>query len=94
MNKQIKFTVKEINEFKYIKDGVLYTVEAVNFSSFAGNPSFNAEIDGEIRSIIYILDTGVWLYDNEIDVDLDERVYCRFPYKVKSFEHTYQIIKV
>lgn len=94
MNKQIKFTSKEINEFKYVKGGVLYTVEVVNFSNFAGNPSFNAEIDGEIRSIIYILDTGTWLYGNEIDVNLDERVYCKFPYEVKSFEHTYQIIEV
>lgn len=94
MNKQFNFTVKEVNEFKYVKGGVLYTVEAVNFSNFVGNPSFNAEIDGEIRSIIYILDTGVWLYDNEIDVDLDERVYCRFPYEVKSFEHTYQVVEV
>ena len=93
MNKQIKFTAKEVNEFKYVKDEVLYTVEAVNFSIFAGNPSFNAEIAGEIRSIIYILDTNTWLYDNEIDVDLDERVYCRFPYEVKSFEHTYKIIE-
>ena len=93
MNKQFKFTFKEVNEFKYVKNGILYTVEAVNFSNFAGNPSFNAEIDGEIRSIIYILDTNIWLYDNEIDVDLDERVYCRFPYEVKSFEHTYQIIE-
>ena len=94
MNKQFKFTVKEVNEFKYVKNGILYTVEAVNFSNFAGNPSFNAEIDGDIRSIIYILDTGAWLYDNEIDVDLDERVYCKFPYEVKSFEHTYQIVEV
>ena len=93
MNKQVKFTVKEVNEFKYMKDGILYTVEAVNLSNFSGNTSFNAEIDGEIRSIIYILDTGVWLYDNEIDVNLNERVYCRFPYEVKSFEHTYQIIE-
>ena len=94
MSKNFIFTVKEINEFKYIKNGVLYTVEAVNFSKFAGDISFNAEIDGEIRSIIYILDTGAWLYDNEIDVDLDERAYCRFPYEVKSFEHTYKIIEV
>lgn len=93
MSKNFKFTVKEVNEFKYVKNGILYTVEAVNFSNFAGNPSFNAEIDGEIRSIIYILDTSTWLYDNEIDVDLDERVYCRFPYEVKSFEHTYKIIE-
>lgn len=93
MNKQIKFTAKEVNEFKYVKDEVLYTVEAVNFSIFAGNPSFSAEIDDEIRSIIYILDTNTWLYDNEIDVDLDERVYCKFPYEVKSFEHTYKIIE-
>ena len=93
MNKQVKFTVKEVNEFKYMKDGILYTVEAVNLSNFSGNTSFNDEIDGEIRSIIYILDTGVWLYDNEIDVNLNERVYCRFPYEVKSFEHTYQIIE-
>ena len=93
MNKQIKFTAKEVNESKYVKDEVLYTVEAVNFSIFAGNPSFNAEIDGEIRSIIYVLDTNTWLYDNEIDVDLDERVYCKFPYEVKSFEHTYKIIE-
>ena len=89
MSKNFKFTVKEVNEFKYVKNGILYTVEAVNFSNFAGNPSFNAEIDGEIRSIIYILDTGAWLYDNK----LDERAYCRFPYEVKSFEHTYQIIE-
>ena len=52
-----------------------------------------AEIDGEIRSIIYILDTGAWLYDNKIDVNLNEKVYCRFPYEVKSFEHTYKIIE-
>ena len=58
------------------------------------NRKKRAEIDGEIRSIIYILDTGDWLYDNEIDVNLNERVYCRFPYEVKSFEHTYQIIEV
>ena len=90
MSKNFKFIVKEVNEFKYVKNGILYTVEAVNFSNFAGNPSFNAEIDGEIRSIIYILDTGAWLYDNK----LDERAYCRFPYEVKSFEHTYQIIEV
>ena len=70
------FKTKEVNEFKYVKNRILYTVEAVNFSNFAGNPSFNAEIDGEIRSIIYILDTGAWLYDNAIDVDLDERVSC------------------
>ena len=89
MSKNFKFTVKEMNEFKYVKNGILYTVEAVNFSNFAGNPSFNAEIDGEIRSIIYILDTGAWLYDNK----LDEKAYCRFPYEVKSFEHTYQIIE-
>ena len=89
MSKNFKFTVKEVNEFKYVKNGILYTVEAVNFSNFAGNPSFNAEIDGEIRSIIYILDTGAWLYDNK----LDERAYCRFPYEVKSFEHTYKIIE-
>ena len=89
MSKNFKFTVKEVNEFKYVKNGILYTVEAVNFSNFAGNPSFNAEIDGEIRSIIYILDTGAWLYDNK----LDEKAYCRFPYEVKSFEHTYQIIE-
>ena len=94
MNKQIKFTAREVNEFKYVKDEVLYTVEAVNFSIFAGNPSFSAEIEGEIRSIIYVLDTNTWLYDNEIDVDLDERVYCKFPYEVKSFEHTYKIIEV
>ena len=87
------FKAKEVNEFKYVKNGILYTVEAANFSKFAGDISFNAEIDGEIRSIIYILDTGAWLYDNEIDVDLDERVYCRFPYEVKSFEHTYKIIE-
>ena len=87
------FKTKEVNEFKYVKNGILYTVEAVNFSKFAGDISFNAEIDGEIRSIIYILDTGAWLYDNEIDVDLDERAYCRFPYEVKSFEHTYKIIE-
>ena len=92
MNKQFKFTFKEVNEFKYVKNGILYTVEAANFSKFAGDISFNAEIDGEIRSITYILDTGAWLYDNEIDVNLNERVYCRFPYEVKSFEHTYQII--
>ena len=83
------FKTKEVNEFKYVKNRILYTVEAVNFSNFAGNPSFNAEIDGEIRSIIYILDTGAWLYDNK----LDERAYCRFPYEVKSFEHTYKIIE-
>ena len=71
MSKNFKFTVKEVNEFKYVKNGILYTVEAVNFSKFAGDISFNAEIDGEIRSIIYILDTGAWLYDNEIDVDLE-----------------------
>ena len=87
------FLKKEVNEFKYVKNGVLYTVEAVNFSKFAGDISFNAEIDGEIRSIIYILNTNTWLYDNEIDVNLDERVYCKFPYEVKSFEHTYQIIE-
>ena len=52
-----------------------------------------AEIDGEIRSIIYILDTGAWIYNNEIDVNLNEKVYCRFPYEVKSFEHTYKIIE-
>ena len=88
------FKTKEVNEFKYVKNGILYTVEAVNFSKFAGDISFNAEIDGEIRSIIYILNTNTWLYDNEIDVNLDERVYCKFPYEVKSFEHTYQIIEV
>ena len=95
MSKNFKFTVKEVNEFKYVKNGILYTVEAVNFSNFAGNPSFNAEIDGEIRSITYMpLDTGagagVWLYDNK----LDKRAYCRFPYEVKSFEHAYKIIEV
>lgn len=88
------FKVKEVNEFKYVKNRILYTVEAVNFSKFVGNISFNAEIDGEIRTIIYVLDTNTWLYDNEINVDLDERVYCRFPYEVESFEHTYQIIEV
>ena len=62
------FKIKEVNEFKYVKNGILYTVEAVNLSNFSGNIYFNAEIDGEIRSIIYILDTGAWLYDNEIDV--------------------------
>ena len=87
------FKTKEVNEFKYVKNGILYTVEAVNFSKFAGDISFNAEIDGQIRSIIYILDTGAWLYDNEIDVDLDERVYGRFPYEGKSCEHTYKIIE-
>ena len=91
MNKQFKFTSKEVNEYQSVKNGILYTVEAVNFSNFAGNPSFNAEIDGEIRSITYMpLDTGVWLYDNK----LDEKAYCRFPYEVKSFEHTYKIIEV
>ena len=90
MSKNFKFTVKEVNEFKYVKNGILYTVEAVNFSKFAGDISFNAEIDGEIRSITYMpLDTGIWLYDNK----LDEKAYCRFPYEVKSFEHTYQIIE-
>ena len=88
------FKTKEVNEFKYIKDGILYTIEVVNFSNFAENISFNAEIDGEIRSIIYILNAGIWLYDNEIDVNLDERTYCRFPYEVKSFEHRYQIVEV
>ena len=84
------FKTKEVNEFKYVKNRILYTVEAVNFSNFAGNPSFNAEIDVEIRSITYMpLDTGVWLYDNK----LDERAFCRFPYEVKSFEHTYKIIE-
>ena len=84
------FKTKEVNEFKYVKNGILYTVEAVNLSNFSGNICFNAEIDGEIRSITYMpLDTGVWLYDNK----LDERAYCRFPYEVKSFEHTYKIIE-
>ena len=90
MSKNFKFTVKEVNEFKYIKDGILYTVEAVNLSNFSGNICFNAEIDGEIRSITYMpLDTGVWLYDNK----LEEKAYCRFPDEVKSYEHTYQIIE-
>ena len=84
------FKTKEANEFKYVKNRILYTVEATNFSKFAGDISFNAEIDGEIRSITYMpLDTGVWLYDNK----LDERAYCKFSYEVKSFEHTYQIIE-
>lgn len=77
--------------FIFIKDNVEVETKTTAPECFGNNISFYAIIDNELKYIYYYNEKWLWKHEVKDDFN-DDADYEIFPYKVKSFKYSLELI--